>query len=186
MHTSAQVGEKSSQKMLHLHLYSCHTPMENRPDHSYTPCPTSLGEVFHFIWWSLFLHLDFSKTAPIHPPTHLSNRSASGAYLGQMPYWLYRVSRNGYHRLIPQRAYSFVEKSTSSRPRLWLSSKEPACQCRRHRFDPWVGKIPWRGKWQPILVFLSGQSFGQMNLAGYSPWGHKRVRHDWVIKQQQQ
>ena len=25
--------------------------------------------------------------------------------------------------------------------------KEPACQCRRHRrlrFNPWVGKIPWR------------------------------------------
>ena len=29
-----------------------------------------------------------------------------------------------------------------------LSSKEPACQCRkhkRHEFDLWVGKIPWRG-----------------------------------------
>ena len=27
------------------------------------------------------------------------------------------------------------------------SDKEYACQCRRHkryRFDPWVGKIPWR------------------------------------------
>ena len=23
-------------------------------------------------------------------------------------------------------------------------SKEPTCQCRRPRFDPWVGKIPWR------------------------------------------
>ena len=26
--------------------------------------------------------------------------------------------------------------------------KEPICQCRRHKrcgFDPWVGKIPWRG-----------------------------------------
>ena len=26
----------------------------------------------------------------------------------------------------------------------WLSGKEFICQCRRHRFDPWVGKIPWR------------------------------------------
>ena len=30
----------------------------------------------------------------------------------------------------------------------WLSSKESACNAgdtgRRHRFDPWVGKIPWR------------------------------------------
>ena len=31
----------------------------------------------------------------------------------------------------------------------WLSGKESACQsrrCRRHRFDPWVAKIPWRRK----------------------------------------
>ena len=40
-----------------------------------------------------------------------------------------------------------------------LSSKESTCQCRRHRrhgFNPWVGKIPWRSKWQPISVFLLG------------------------------
>ena len=30
----------------------------------------------------------------------------------------------------------------------WLSGKESACQCRRHRFDLWVRKIPWRRKWQ--------------------------------------
>ena len=23
------------------------------------------------------------------------------------------------------------------------------------RFDPWVGKIPWRKAWQPTLVFLA-------------------------------
>ena len=44
---------------------------------------------------------------------------------------------------------------------------------RRHRFDTWVGKIPWRRKWQPILVFLPEQSHGQRSLAGYSPWGCK-------------
>ena len=37
------------------------------------------------------------------------------------------------------------------------SGKEPACQCRRHGFGPWAGKIPWKGKWQPTPVFLSGQ-----------------------------
>ena len=34
--------------------------------------------------------------------------------------------------------------------------KEPTCQCRRHkrlRFDPWVGKIPWRRAWQPTPIF---------------------------------
>ena len=35
------------------------------------------------------------------------------------------------------------------------SGNEPACQCRRHKkpgFDPWVGKIPWRRKWQPHFL----------------------------------
>ena len=62
----------------------------------------------------------------------------------------------------------------------WLCSKEPTCQCRgpkRHGFDPWARKIPWRRAWQPTSVFLSRESLGQRNLAGYSPWGCK-VRHD--------
>ena len=51
----------------------------------------------------------------------------------------------------------------------WLSGKEPACQCRRHRrcgFDPWVGKIPWRRNWQPVPVFLPGKFHGQRSPAG--------------------
>ena len=46
-------------------------------------------------------------------------------------------------------------------------------QCRRPRFDPWVGKISWRRKWQPTPVFLPGESQGQRSLVGYSPWGRK-------------
>ena len=64
-------------------------------------------------------------------------------------------------------------------------SKESACQCRRHRrhgFDPWVGKVPWRKKWQPTAVFLPGKSHGQKSLVGYSPWGHERVGHDLSTK----
>ena len=53
------------------------------------------------------------------------------------------------------------------------SGKEPACQWRRlerHGFDSWVGKIPWRRKWQPTPVFLPGETHGERSLAGYSPW----------------
>ena len=60
----------------------------------------------------------------------------------------------------------------------WLSGKQSACHCmnhRRHEFDPWVRKIPWRRKWQPTPVFLPGKSHGQKSLAGCSPWCHKRV-----------
>ena len=32
----------------------------------------------------------------------------------------------------------------------WLSSNESACQCRTHRFDPWVGKIPRRRNGYPL------------------------------------
>ena len=54
--------------------------------------------------------------------------------------------------------------------------KESACQCRRHRrcgFDHCVGKIPWKRKWQPTLVFLPGKFHGQRSLADYSPRGCK-------------
>ena len=39
-------------------------------------------------------------------------------------------------------------------PAWWLSGKASACQCRRHRFDPWVRKIPWnRGTHSSILAW---------------------------------
>jgi len=71
-------------------------------------------------------------------------------------------------------------------------SEESAClpnpgikPARRHRFDPWVGKIPWRRKWQPTPVFLPGKSNGQRSLVGYyGLWGHKRIGHDLATKQQ--
>ena len=43
------------------------------------------------------------------------------------------------------------------------------CMYMRHRFDPWVGKIPWRRTWQPPPVFLPGESHRPVSLAGYSP-----------------
>ena len=52
------------------------------------------------------------------------------------------------------------------------SGKEPICQCRRLKrrgFSPWVGKIPWRRKWLPTPVFLSGKSHGLRSLVGYRP-----------------
>ena len=55
----------------------------------------------------------------------------------------------------------------------WLSGKESTCQCRRPKVDAWVGKIPWRRKWQPTPVFLPGESHGQSSLVGYSSWCHK-------------
>ena len=45
--------------------------------------------------------------------------------------------------------------------------KKFTCQCRRYlrcRFNPSVGKIPWRRKWQPTPVVFPGKFHGQKNL----------------------
>ena len=51
-------------------------------------------------------------------------------------------------------------------------------------FDPWVGKIPWRRKWQSTPVFLSAKFHGQKSLVGYNPWGCKKVEHDLATTDQ--
>ena len=61
---------------------------------------------------------------------------------------------------------------------LWFSGKELTCQCRRHGFDPWVRKIPFRRKWQPAPVFLPGKAHGQRTM------GSQRIGHNWATKQQ--
>ena len=64
---------------------------------------------------------------------------------------------------------------------LALSGKETACQCRRckrQRFDPWVGKIPWWRAWQPIPVFLPGESPWTEEPGGLQSMGSQRLEHD--------
>ena len=59
-------------------------------------------------------------------------------------------------------------------------------QSRRHKFYPWVGKIPWRRASQPTPVFVPGEPHGQRSLVGYSPWGHKESDTTLPTKEQQQ
>ena len=39
----------------------------------------------------------------------------------------------------------------------------------KYGLDPWVGKIPWRRKWQPTPLFLPEEAHGQRSLVGYGP-----------------
>ena len=60
--------------------------------------------------------------------------------------------------------------------RRWHIGEESAYRCRglkRHRFDPRVGKIAWRRKWQPTPVFLPRKFHKQRSLVGYNPWSRK-------------
>jgi len=44
--------------------------------------------------------------------------------------------------------------------------------------DPWVGKTPWRRKWQPTPIFLPRKSQEQRTLVGLQFIGLQRVGHD--------
>ena len=90
------------------------------------------------------------------------------------------------HSLLSFSSFELTVLKVQQKAFQWLSSKESACQCRRCQFDPWVGKIPWRRKWQPTLVFLPGKSHGQKSLVGLQSMGSQRVGHDLVTKQKQQ
>ena len=61
------------------------------------------------------------------------------------------------------------------------SGKEPICQCRkikRHKFDPWVEKIPWRRAWQSTPVFLPGE-LSWTEEPGLLSKGSQRVGSNW-------
>ena len=59
----------------------------------------------------------------------------------------------------------------------WQSTKDLRCSVVKNHLLmqeawvwSWVGKIPWRRKWQPTPAFLPGKSRGQRSLVG-SQWG---------------
>ena len=54
----------------------------------------------------------------------------------------------------------------------WLSGKESSCIAgrKRYKFNPWVGKIPWKKAWQPTPAFLPGESYGQRSWQAAVHW----------------
>ena len=61
----------------------------------------------------------------------------------------------------------------------WLRQYRIYLQCRRSKFSPWVGIIPWRRERLPTPLFLPGEIHGQRSLVGFHQWSH-RVGHDWM------
>ena len=66
----------------------------------------------------------------------------------------------------------------------WCSGKESSCQYRRCRFNPWVGKILWRRKWQPTFSIVTCkipwieepdglQSMGSQSQTLLNNWTHR-------------
>ena len=66
-----------------------------------------------------------------------------------------------------------------------MAQQESPCPCRwrrRHKFYPWVGKIPWSRKWQPSLEFLPGKVPWTEKPIGLQSVGSQRPGHDWACR----
>ena len=64
---------------------------------------------------------------------------------------------------------------------LVLQQQRISLQCRRpkkHKFDPWMGEIPCRRKWQPTPLFLPGKILWTEEQGGLQSMGTQRVGHD--------
>ena len=65
----------------------------------------------------------------------------------------------------------------------WFTGKESTCQCRRHGFNPWLGRSPGGGNGN--FNILAWRIPWTEEPAGYSPQGRERIRHNLATKQQQ-
>ena len=107
-------------------------------------------------WFLLYNKVDqpWVYTCPLlpeppshHPSSYPSRSSQSTGLSSPVLYSNFPLAINVY--------------STHTHTHTSSDGKRLCLQCRRHRFDPWVGKIPWRRKWQPAPVLLPGESHGQ-------------------------
>ena len=135
----------------------CHLP----PNIKIKPTPIGKHIVYHVV--IILPHFFPRASDPALPTPH-------NLALSSMPY-----------KIILLKCYNACPPKGPSigLPR-WLSGKKKStCQCRRHVFDPWVGKIPWRKKWQSTPVFSPGkpQTSWTKELCWPQSIGSRAVRH---------
>ena len=140
--------------------------------------PGSLPRLCHHVWQY--------HARLLRPP--LSPRLCSNSCLSSQ--WCYLTISSSatlffYLQSFAASVFSNDSALCTRWPKYGLSSgtsgKEPPCQRRRrkrHRFDPWVAKIPWRRAWQPTLVFLPGESPWTEEPEGLQSTGSQRVGRD--------
>ena len=149
------------------------TSQGERPQKAPTCRHLELGLVASILWENNFLL--FKAVVPnlfgtrdwFHVRVFLRTRVAGGdAFRMIQAHYIY-FAFYFYYYIVIYRVFPGV-----------TSGKESACQCRRYKrcsFDPWVGKIPWRRKWQRTAVFLPGESHVQKSLVDYSQWGSREM-----------
>ena len=89
-----------------------------------------------------------------------------------------RTKRNSGHQpSLEDKVEGKEEAKLSEWAAVVFCGKESAFQCRRCGFDPWVGKIPWRRKWQPTPVFLDWKIPWTENPGGLQFMGSHMTRN---------
>ena len=133
--------------------------------------------------WELWRRKQHKNTIAGHPT------AGSGIWALSLPskgisalsscYWVFPERERKLFFHLHKGKLQQCEEESLHKLHMWASrggasGKGPACRCKRHkrhRFDPWVAKIPWRRVWQPTPVFLPRESHGQRSLEGYTIHG---------------
>ena len=93
-----------------------------------------------------------------------------------------------YH--FSQKAYSFyctILPTTVTFRNLYVAlgfpgGSESTYQCRKLRFNPWLGRFPEERNANPLRYSCLGKAHGQRKLAGTPVHGVSRIRHDLETK----
>ena len=126
-----------------------------------------------------------------HPSSQRKQRAGTTVEQGV---WLFKFStyteKNKWHLILSAIQLKVGEEGPHKNvpapqdalgPPWWLSWQRTCLQRRRPGFNPCVGKIPWRGNWQPTPVSSPGKS---MDTRAWRATVHglTRVGHDSVTK----
>ena len=100
--------------------------------------------------------------------------------------------KDGQGLLLSENALYFLSSQHLLMPFLlfglprWFSSKEPIYQCWWCRFDSWVGKIPWKRKWQPTRLLAweipwTEEPGGLQSIGSQKSWSPLSTHTDFLL-----
>ena len=96
----------------------------------------------------------------------------------QIILWFRLIHQIKIHKILHIILY-FLQKTWAS---LLIQQQRICLQCRRHRFDPWVGQISWRREWQLTPIFLPGKCRTE-SPGGLQSMGSQTVGYNLETKQ---
>ena len=93
--------------------------------------------------------------------------------------WEHRAPPRFDGSLLPGLGPCWGVRSCSCTSQVVLVVKNPPANAtdKKHGFNPWVRKIPWRRAWQPTLVFLENPMNREAH--GLHTMGSQRDGHNW-------